>query len=49
MVCATLRSGFKIFSTLLLLYAHIPNPNPNKKDIGAATITKDKVCIEGFH
>ena len=49
MVCATFKRGFKIFSTLLLLYAQTPNPRPKAKDIGAATNTNDKVCIEGFH
>ena len=41
--------GFSIASTLLLLYAQIPKTKPSTNEIGAATITNESVCIEGFH
>ena len=44
MVCATLSSGVSAASTLLLLYAHIPMPNPKDGNWGG-----DKHKRQGFH
>ena len=39
MVWATFKRGFKIFSTLLLLYAQTPKPRPKAKEIGAHSLS----------
>ena len=48
-VCITKSIGYRAFSTLLLLNADIPKPNPKINDNGAATNINERVCIDGFH
>ena len=49
MICATLRIGSSMVSTVLLLYPQMPSSSPIKIAIGAAISTNDSVCIDGSH